>query len=71
MAEQIKYPAQMTYFDYNDEERVLYTFLEENSGLYYLAMYCFSDRSLWILEKSETAMDDVEFYKEKFIIRQK
>ncbi len=65
LAEQIKYPAQMTYFDYNDEERVLYTFLEENSGLYYLAMYCFSDRSLWILEKSETAMDDVEFYKGK------
>lgn len=65
LEDRIEYPGQMMYYGYNDEERVLYTFLEENSGLYYLAMYCFYDQSLWILEESERNMGDVAFYKGK------
>lgn len=49
----MKYPDN-AYVEYNDEDCVLYTFSDEDSGRDYLAMYRFQDKVLSVLVESES-----------------
>lgn len=53
------------YLEYCDEDCILYSFSEEDSGLYYLAMYRWEDRVLSVLAQDRGAIDYPEIYKGK------
>ncbi len=57
--------------DYCDEDCVLYTFQDEDSSLYYLAMYRFQDRKLTVLVESDTVIDNEKLYKGKIYYYEK
>lgn len=53
------------YIRENDENGGLYTFFDEDSGKYYLALYRWQDRELRILCESETGIVDLAIYGDK------
>ncbi|MDE7232049.1 MAG: hypothetical protein K2N37_03100 [Lachnospiraceae bacterium] len=56
------------YFQYCDEDFGLYSFhtgSDTEKGFYYLAMYCWQDKVLYVLAQEETDIDDLECYKGK------
>jgi len=61
--DQVQCPKDLA--DYCDEDCVLYTFHDEDSSLYYLAMYRFRDRKLIVLAESDTFINDAVLYKGK------
>lgn len=53
------------YFQYCNEDFGLYSFhisSDTEKGFYYLAMYCWQDKVLYVLAQEESAIDDLEFY---------
>ena len=64
----IKLPDRWSMFDYCDENCVLYTFSHkagQETWEEYIAMYRWQDKSLTVLAKSDSHIDDLEFYKGK------
>ncbi len=56
------------YFQYCDEDFGLYCFntsSDTEKGIYYLAMYSWQDKVLYVLAQEETDIDDLECYKGK------
>ena len=62
--EKVKRPDE-AYLEYCDEDCAIYSFSEEDSGLYYLAMYRWEDRVLSVLAQEKGAIDYPEIYKGK------
>lgn len=60
----IEFPED-AFIEYCDEDRVLYTFSNEDKECYYLAGYCFQDRVLSVPTRESTEIDDPVFYKGK------
>lgn len=63
--DRVKPPDKSYKTNYCDEDCVLYTFQDEYSSLYYLAMYQFQNRKLFILTESDTAIETAKIYKKK------
>ncbi len=63
--DRVKSPDKSYKTNYCDEDCVLYTFQDEDSSLYYLAMYQFQNRKLFILTESDTAIETAKIYKKK------
>lgn len=63
-ADKIELPED-AYIRENDENGGLYTFSDEDTGKYYLALYRWQDRELHILCESETGIDDMAIYRDK------
>lgn len=51
------------YLEYCDEDCVLYSFSDRDSGQYYLAMYRFEDRTLTVAAREKGAIGFPEIYK--------
>lgn len=51
------------YLEYCDEDCVLYSFSDRDSGQYYLAMYRFEDRTLTVAAREKGAIGSPEIYK--------
>lgn len=64
-ADKVKYPDQVYLGGYCDEECVIYEFMDEDSGLYYLVRYGWEDRIVSVLAQETTAIDGIEAYKGK------
>ena len=62
--EQIERPEE-AYLEYCDEDCALYSFSNGESGLSYLAMYRWEDRTLSVLAQEEGAINQPEVYKGK------
>ena len=62
--EQIERPEE-AYLEYCDEDCALYSFSNTESGLSYLAMYRWEDRTLSVLAQEEGAINQPEVYKGK------
>ena len=62
--EQVERPEE-AYLEYCDEDCVLYSFSDRDSGQYYLAMYRWEDRTLSVLAQEENAINQPELYKGK------
>lgn len=66
--DQVVPPGTGYWYDYCDEDRILYTFSlsgENEKQQYFLAMYRWADQSVSILAESATPLDDLTFYKGK------
>ena len=63
----VKLPQEVAWFDYNDEDCLLYTFGNESKEKIWLAMYRPQDRELSIIMETDAgaAMGDLEYYREK------
>ena len=62
--EQVERPGE-AYLEYCDEDCALYSFSNAESGLSYLAMYRWEDRTLSVLAQEENAINQPELYKGK------
>ncbi len=62
--EQVERPEE-AYLEYCDEDCALYSFSNAESGLSYLAMYRWEDRTLSVLAQEENAINQPELYKGK------
>lgn len=62
--EQVERPEE-AYLEYCDEDCALYSFSNTESGLFYLAMYRWEDRTLSVLAQEEDAINQPEVYKGK------
>ncbi len=62
--EQVERPGE-AYLEYCDEDCALYSFSNTESGLFYLAMYRWKDRTLSVLAQEEDAINQPEVYKGK------
>jgi len=62
---QVKRPDEMYLSGGCNEDCVLYVFRDQESSVYYLAMYRFQDRKLAVLAESDSAINDAEVYKGK------
>ena len=62
--EQVERPEE-AYLEYCDEDCALYSFSNAESGLSYLAMYRWEDRTLSVLAQEEDAINQPEVYKGK------
>ena len=62
--EQVVHPEE-AYLKYCDEDCALYSFSNTESGLFYLAMYRWEDRTLSVLAQEEDAINQPEVYKGK------
>ena len=62
--EQVERPGE-AYLEYCDEDCALYSFSNGESGLSYLAMYRWEDRTLSVLAQEEGAINQPEVYKGK------
>lgn len=62
--DKIKLPEK-AYFQDNDENGGLYTFSDEDSGKYYLALYRWQDKALTVLLEAEAGIDDLKLYRDK------
>ena len=62
--EQVERPGE-AYLEYCDEDCALYSFSNGESGLSYLAMYRWEDRTLSVLAQEEDAINQPELYKGK------
>ena len=62
--EQVERPGE-AYLEYCDEDCALYSFSNTESGLSYLAMYRWEDRTLSVLAQEEGAINQPEVYKGK------
>ena len=62
--EQVERPGE-AYLEYCDEDCALYSFSNGESGLSYLAMYRWEDRTLSVLAQEEDAINQPELYEGK------
>ena len=62
--EQVERPGE-AYLEYCDEDCALYSFSNTESGLSYLAMYRWEDRTLSVLAQEEDAINQPELYEGK------
>ncbi len=62
--EQVERPGE-AYLEYCDEDCALYSFSNTESGLFYLAMYRWKDRTLSVLAQEEDAINQPELYEGK------
>ena len=62
--EQVERPEE-AYLEYCDEDCALYSFSNTESGLFYLAMYRWKDRTLSVLAQEEDAINQPELYEGK------
>lgn len=72
LAENVEIPASAILFpneahlrNYCDENRVLYTFSDTDTGKYYIAMYLIKEKLLSVAAESDTVLDDATFYEGK------
>lgn len=62
--EKVKHPDE-AYLEYCDEDCVLYSFLDNDSGEYYLVMYRWEDRALTVVARENGTIGSPEIYKGK------
>lgn len=62
--EKVKHPDE-AYLEYCDEDCVLYSFSDKDSGQYYLAMYRWEDRALTVVARENGTIGYPEIYKGK------
>lgn len=61
----VSLPDSSIWAAYCDEDCVLYKFSNRDTWRYYLAMYRWQDKALFILAETETFIDDLQLYKGK------
>lgn len=59
----VKLPQDQVYFDYQNEDYLLYSYMGSNGDHWYLALYSRNDQTLFVCRQEETSMRNVILYK--------